>query len=258
MLRRPAIQFCLSLTFAWLLSVGGSHGAEWVTLKGRFVYDGEPPKTEFLTPNRDVDMCGKKPIPDDSLVVNSENGGIANIILYPRKKPSAIAPSYDETAKDEVPFDNVVCRFEPHVQLLRTTQQLVVGNKDPKGHNTNFAAALNAVPNQLIPALGNFQPKFTIAEPRPVKVDCNIHPWMSAYLVVKDHPYIAKTDEDGNFEIKDLPVGEKLDFRVWHESSGWVRKVKSEEIKFGKKGFKVTMTKDIDLGTVKVDPKSFD
>ena len=63
MLRRPAIQFCLSLTFAWLLSVGVSHGAEWVTLKGRFVYDGEPPKTEFLTPNRDVDMCGKKPIP---------------------------------------------------------------------------------------------------------------------------------------------------------------------------------------------------
>ena len=65
-------------------------------------------------------------------------------------------------------------------------------------------------------------------------------------------------NEDGYFEIKEVPCGEELEFRVWHESSGWVRKGVSERVEFGKKGFKVTMTADVDLGTVQVNPAAFD
>jgi len=258
MSQTPFIHTFLLMSLVWLSAMGTAPAIEWATLKGRFVYDGEPPEPKVLSPTRDVDFCGKQQIPDESLVINKDNRGIANIILYPRKKPTKIHPNYSESDNDKITFDNMACRFEPHVQLLRTTQTLIVGNKDPKGHNTNFAAAANAIPNQLIPALGQTMPPFVEPEPRPVKVDCNIHPWMTAYLVVKDHPYIAKTDEDGYFEIKEVPCGEELEFRVWHESSGWVRKVVSERVEFGKKGFKVTMTADVDLGTVQVNPAAFD
>ena len=55
-------------------------------------------------------------------------------------------------------------------------------------------------------------------------VNCNIHPWMQAHILIQDHPYMAVSGEDGTFEIKNLPAG-KQNFLFWHES-GYVRNAK--------------------------------
>ena len=47
-------------------------------------------------------------------------------------------------------------------------------------------------------------------------VVCNIHPWMKAYILSLDHPYMAVTGEDGTFEIKNMPAGQH-EFQFWHE-----------------------------------------
>ena len=47
---------------------------------------------------------------------------------------------------------------------------------------------------------------------------CDFHSWMKAYHLPLDHPFGAVTDENGNFEIADLPVGDH-EFVVWHESA---------------------------------------
>ena len=232
--------------------------AEWANLKGRFIYDGSPPAPKKLIPTKDVAFCGKHEIPDERLIVNQDNQGIADIVVYLRKKPSRISPVYDATATAEITLDNTNCRFEPHVQLVRTGQTLVVGNKDAVGHNTNFTVFTNSLPNQLIPALGNYRAELPESEPRPVKAACNIHPWMTAVLVIKDHPYTAKTDKNGYFEIQDLPVGEKMDIQFWHETAGYVRKVSGANAKVSKKGrVKLTLESDFDLGEVKVSPAIF-
>jgi hypothetical protein len=44
------------------------------------------------------------------------------------------------------------------------------------------------------------------------------HSWMHAYLIVLDHPFVSVSDDQGNVEIKDLPAGNELVFRVFHES----------------------------------------
>ena len=233
--------------------------AEWANLKGRFIYDGSPPAPKKIIPTKDIAFCGKHAIPDERLIVNQNNQGIADIVVYLRKKPSRISPTYDATATAEIALDNTNCRFEPHVQLVRTGQTLVVGNKDAVGHNTNFTVFTNSLPNQLIPALGNYRAELPESEPRPVKAACNIHPWMTAVLVIKDHPYTAKTDKNGYFEIKDLPVGEKIDIQFWHETAGYVRKVSGANAKVSKKGrVKLTLESDFDLGEVKVSPAIFE
>src|SRR5262249_4421621 len=58
------------------------------------------------------------------------------------------------------------------------------------------------------------------ARPTPISVQCDIHPWMKAYIRVFNHPYFAVTDEDGKFTIKDAPAGEWR-IVVWQEKSGW-------------------------------------
>ena len=52
-----------------------------------------------------------------------------------------------------------------------------------------------------------------------VKMKCDVHPWMSAYIGVLTHPFFAVTGEDGSFEIKDLPAG-TYTLEAWHETFG--------------------------------------
>src|SRR5437867_2347257 len=58
------------------------------------------------------------------------------------------------------------------------------------------------------------------AQKLPLPLECNIHGWMRGRLLVVNHPYFAITDEDGNFEIKDAPVG-KYKIMIYHETIGY-------------------------------------
>ena len=233
--------------------------SEWATLKGQFIYDGPAPEPKFLTPVRNTPFCSKHKIPDESLVVNQENNGIVDIVIFLRKKPSRISPAYDKDLDKEVVLNNLNCRFDPHVQFVRTGQKLIIGNKDNEGHNTNISVSNlgNRSFNEIIPAMGQLEKTFDKPERRQVDVKCNIHPWMSGVLVIKDHPYMTKTDKDGKFEIKDLPTGEELEFQFWQGK--YIRNVKDANAEFSKKGrVKLTLDGDFDLGIVKVDPVNFE
>jgi plastocyanin len=45
---------------------------------------------------------------------------------------------------------------------------------------------------------------------------CNVHPEMSAYVLVTDTPYFAVSTTDGNYEIKNVPAGKYI-LKIWHE-----------------------------------------
>ena len=70
---------------------------------------------------------------------------------------------------------------------------------------------------------------------------------MSGVVFVQDHPYMAVTDEDGKFEIKNLPAG-KHTFKVWHEKVGYLKSViidgKKETFKRGRYLLEVKAGKD--------------
>lgn len=199
--------------------------AQWGDLSGRVVFDGQAPARPALQITKDVEVCGKHDLKEESLVVNPENGGVANVIvaLYTRRSVDA-HPSYSEAEDSPPRLDNLDCRFEPHVLPVRTGQTMILGNKDPVGHNTKVESLRNPPINPIIPANGQLETKFNQEERLPVKVSCNIHPWMTAWLVVKDHPYVAVTDADGNFTMENLPAGE-LEFQIWHEGAGYLDKV---------------------------------
>ncbi len=62
-----------------------------------------------------------------------------------------------------------------------------------------------------------------LAEPGLVKLKCDVHAWMSAWIVVRDNPYYAVTGEDGSYRIGDVPPG-KYTIVLWHEGLGQVEK----------------------------------
>lgn len=56
-------------------------------------------------------------------------------------------------------------------------------------------------------------------KPGMVKILCNVHPEMEAYVVVKSHPYFALPDARGNYTLSGVPLG-KYRVEVWHPEFG--------------------------------------
>jgi plastocyanin len=189
----------------------------WATLSGRFVLEGNAPPRSPLTVDKDQSVCGAHQLFDESIVIGKDRG-IANVAIYVTTRKIPINKSYDKSASESIVLDNKNCRFEPHVQKLRVGQSLVVKNSDPVAHNTNIAGR-NIQENPLISAGSSKEFSIAAAESEPVKVSCNIHPWMKARIVVISNPYCDVSKDDGSFELVDLPAGD-LEFQIWQENAG--------------------------------------
>ena len=230
----------------------------WGNLTGVFVFGGDAPERAALNITKDVEYCGKFGLTSEEVVVNPENKGLQNVVvsLYLKRGETVEKKEDAPTAPVEILLDNVHCRFEPHVSLMQTSQTLLVKNSDEVGHNTKIDTLDNPGINPIIPAGGQFKQQFSSAERKPSPVSCSIHPWMTGYLLITDHPFAAVTDADGKFEIKDLPAGEWT-FEVWHEKAGAVtgatRDGQTEEWSRGRFTFTI-QPGDNDLGTLTVDP----
>lgn len=218
-------KFWTCLSVLGLLSCGTVPAAEWGDLTAKFVLDGTAPTPAPVQVTKDQEVCGKHKLVDESLVVNPQNKGIANVVVFlylgRGEKPPAAHDSYKESATKSVLLDNANCRFAPHVVALRTKQPLVVGNSDPVGHNTNITTLRNPPQNVLVPANGKLNMTFGVEESLPAPVACNIHPWMKGYVVIKEHPYVGVSDADGVVTIKNLPAGDWT-FQVWQEKAGYI------------------------------------
>ena len=144
--------------------------------------------------------------------------------------------------------------------MVRTGQSLIVGNKDSVGHNTKIDSFANSSINVLVPSRAAVEQRFPAAERGPVPVGCNIHTWMQAHLLVKDHPYAAISAADGSFRLENLPHGEWT-FQFWHETAGYVDVVRRDgqpvQWSKGRVNIKVDASKT-DLGDLGLNAELFE
>jgi hypothetical protein len=98
-------------------------------------------------------------------------------------------------------------------------------NKGRISHNPKLNFFANKQQGNLLPPGKPLLVPLLEPEPAPMAVECNVHPWMKAFIVVLDHPFAAVSDSDGNLEIDGLPIGRPLTFRVFHEA-GKIGRVK--------------------------------
>jgi plastocyanin len=105
-------------------------------------------------------------------------------------------------------------RFTPHVLAIPVGSAVSFPNFDPIFHNafSNF--------NGQIFDVGLYKPgsSRTVEFKREgiVRVFCNIHPQMSAVIVVLKTAYFAVSDKAGAFQIQNVPSGQ-YEFHVFHE-----------------------------------------
>lgn len=237
-----------------LVSVSSASAAEWGSLKGRFIVDGQPPKLNPLVVTKDQ-FCIDNPPKNESVIVG-DDGALSNVAVYlrlSRREKIEVHPDYEAKLSEPAVLDNKACHFVPHITLVRTGQQLILKNSDPVGHNTNLG-----VFNQIIPAGGETPTKLSRAEALPKSVTCNIHPFMKGYVIVQDHPYMAVSDDNGTFEIKNVPAGKRA-FAFWHEAPGLIKDLKVGSAKTDRRGtveLTIKAGETLDLGDIKVPAAS--
>lgn len=155
----------------------------------------------------DQKVCGQE-LPDEAVVTDAQ-GHLANaVVILTGLKARASAP--DPLVVNEK------CHFTPRVQLVRPNGLVKTTSKDPMLHTTNAQNEKGTTLfNVAIPFSG-----MTIAKPIGgagiVRLSCNIHPWMRAWMVVTDDT-AAVTGADGRFSLTNVPPG-TYELRVWHET----------------------------------------
>ncbi len=157
----------------------------------------------------------KEPVTTGKTVV--ANGKLANVFVYVKSGLPAGATYPAPPAKAEI--NQQGCLYHPHIQGMMVGQPLVIKNSDPTLHNIHALPKTNQEFNQGQP-FQNMQFEKTFTKPEVmVHFKCDVHPWMSSYIGVLDHPFFAVTKEDGTFTIPNLPPG-KYTLEAWHEELG--------------------------------------
>ena len=104
--------------------------------------------------------------------------------------------------------------FLPHVLAISAGTTVEFPNADPIFHNafSNFNGQIFDV--SLYPPGTTRSVRF--ARPGVVRVFCNIHPSMSAVIVVVDSPFFSTTGRDGTYSFSNVPAG-SYQLHFFHE-----------------------------------------
>jgi hypothetical protein len=152
---------------------------------------------------------------DESLIVDPK-GAVANAFIYIK---TGLEGKNFEVPAAPVIIDQSGCWFRPRVLGVQTNQTLQVVNSDPVTHNIHPMAAVNREWNHSQgPGDAPLNRRFVKPEVM-IRVKCNIHSWMHAFIGVLDHPYFSVSKDDGTFEIKNLPPG-TYTIAAWQENLG--------------------------------------
>ncbi|HEV8631208.1 MAG TPA: hypothetical protein VGV61_12900 [Thermoanaerobaculia bacterium] len=148
------------------------------------------------------------------------NEGVDQAIVFftPTKKAAAgqgAAAATKAAADDPLPEMTTVHKeFRPRLLVVAVGGKVRFPNADPILHNAFSVSGANAFDVGLY-AKGPGK-EVTFKEPGLVRVFCNVHMSMAAYVLVLDTPYSTSPDNRGGFTLSGLPAGPGT-LSVWHE-----------------------------------------
>jgi plastocyanin len=187
-------------------------------ITGVITLKGTPPAEREITPIKDDPNCSAMypgALPKTTFYVVDASGDLADVVVSLKgitgKSTGASAPP--------VELDQKGCLYTPQILAIQTGQKLIVKNSDPCVHNVHTKPVDNPESNQ-VQMPGGADLTFSFDKPEPfLKFQCDVHPWMFAWVSVFDSPYFAVSGKDGKFTIKNVPPG-KYTLEAVHRKLG--------------------------------------
>ncbi|HXT96736.1 MAG TPA: carboxypeptidase regulatory-like domain-containing protein [Polyangia bacterium] len=182
-------------------------------VEGTVKLNGTPP--EMALTKRDADpFCARTPMKDEEVVVGP-GGGLGNVVV---RVTEGVSGHYEPPAAP-ASLDQSACMYRPRVQAIVAGQMISIKNGDQTLHNVHGYRGPSTLFNQAeIPGLPPIARKIGAAGDI-LKFKCDVHPWMTGYVVVNGNPFFAVTGPDGRFRIAGLSPG-KYTLTAWQERYG--------------------------------------
>ena len=136
--------------------------------------------------------------------------GSCDAVVYAERTPKLEF----QPPRNPVVLDQKDLSFIPHVLPVVVGTTVIFPNHDEVPHNVYSSSPAKIFNVGIYPRGGSR--RVTFDKPGEVFLRCNIHPQMSAYVLVLPQPYFVKASLEGKFRLKDLPPG-KYKVTIWHE-----------------------------------------
>ena len=204
-------------------------------ITGTVMYDGDAPARPALTATKDQHCVDAVQGTKSEALVVSKGKGIKNVVLYARVRGAKV------TLPEKNPvMDQKGCAYYPHVLAVPVGATVDLTSKDPVAHNVHSHAQKNEQINIQIPKPGIVVPH-KIAKAEEIKFTCDIHAWMTGYIVAVPSNFYTvtgakdakgewlssdayeKSADTGDYSIADVPAG-KVRVIAWHEELGSANK----------------------------------
>lgn len=189
------------------------------TISGTVKWSGPAPHLVNYPITKDPQICdpNSQKTRDLERLIIGPQGGVANTVVYLKDVSSGKAFDFPQSRRF---LNQNHCRYEPHILLVPQSSALQMKSSDATLHTIHMdgAASYNLpfpFPNQVISR--------DMQTPGLVNLKCNGgHVWMNAEMFVAPNPYYVVTDENGKFELSDVPAGQ-YEIVAWHEGWGVAR-----------------------------------
>lgn len=161
-----------------------------------------------------AEVVGKVSMPDSCSPAVSP----AVVILEPVGGDAAIQPAPSADPARLALINQRTLQFVPRIQAMQVGQTLRFTNEDTETHNVHILSretlASNAPDNQsMAPGVPMDVP---VAHPGVMKIVCDVHTHMRAYVVVSGSPWVKVCNRDGGYRFRDVPPG-TYKLKAWHE-----------------------------------------
>jgi plastocyanin len=179
---------------------------------GRVTLSGPVPKLAARPVIADVAICGSADRPSPALVLG-KGKELGNVFVWLEGARGGDLP------KGPFRLDQKGCAFEPYAQVVSKGAPVLIMNSDPVLHNVHATTVKgDALFNKAIPVKGqSFRETFTT--PGVVRVKCDVHAWMNAWVFVTETPFAAVTGKEGRFAFPGVAPG-TYRLHAWHELLG--------------------------------------
>lgn len=201
---------CLTALLVGFLFLPGQSLAG--VIKGKVVLAGAAPAPRKIDVTIDQYVCGTEKDAADLLL--SPRKDIGNAVVWLENPPAGAA--WPARAR-KVEMDQKACVYVPRIVLVPAGGTVDFLNSDRLLHNIHAEPKDNVSFNRTQPK--NRTISVTFGKPEIIKITCDLHAWMEAWVVVAAHPFYAVTGADGQFEFDNLPPG-NYRLKVWQERLG--------------------------------------
>ena len=190
---------------------------------------GDAPSGRMEPTAKDQSVCGSE-VPVTRLTLGNDHS-VRGAFVY----LDGVSAQGETRPRLSTQVEQKGCAYGPHVMTLPIGSDLEIVNDDPILHNVHARQAtadgMQTVFNIAQPVRGQrTKVNAPLDKPGIVALTCEAgHPWMTAYILVANHPYVATSGENGEFVIDDVPPG-TYPIKMWHEGVRLSRVIPSLQI----------------------------